>query len=67
MEDQRTIRRELVEMTRENRELRREVVGNHNLIAGLTENLGREVEDRVGAVLHTVCVYKTNSFLGPPI
>ena len=61
VEDQRTIRRELVEMTRENRDLRREVVGNHNLIAGLTENLGREVEDRVGAVLHTVCVYKTNS------
>ena len=53
MEDQRTIRRELVEMTWENRELRREVVGNHKLIAGLTENLGREVEDRVRAVLYT--------------
>ena len=62
VEDQRTIRRELVEMTRENRELRREVVGNHNLIAGLTENLGREVEDRVGAVLHTVVYTKLTPF-----
>ena len=47
------IRRELVEMTRENQELRREVVGNHDLIAGLTENLGREVEDRVRVILYT--------------
>ena len=62
VEDQRTIRRELVEMTRENRELRREVKGNQTLIEGLTENLGRAIDDRVGAVLHTVCVYKTNSF-----
>ena len=53
VEDQRTIQRELVEMTQENRELRREVVGNHNLIAGLTENLGREIDNRVRAVLHT--------------
>ena len=67
VEDQRTIRRELVEMTRENRELRREVRGNQTLIEGLTENLGRAIDDRVGAVLHTVCVYKTNSFLGPPV
>ena len=51
-----------MEMTRENRELRREVVGNHNLIAGLTENLGREVEDRVGAVLHTVVYTKLTPF-----
>ena len=53
VEDQRMIRRELVEMTRENQELRREVVGNHDLIAGLTENLGREVEDRVRVILYT--------------
>ena len=62
VEDQRTIRRELVEMTRENRDLRREVVRNHNLIAGLTENLGREVEDRVGAVLHTFVYTKLIPF-----
>ena len=62
VEDQRTIRRELVEMTRENRDLRREVVGNHNLIAGLTENLGREVEDRVGAVLHNFVYTKLIPF-----
>ena len=62
MEDQRTIQRELVEMTRENRELRREVVGNHHLIAGLTENLGREIDDRVGAVLHTVVYTKLTPF-----
>ena len=66
-EDQRTIRRELVEMTRENRALRREVMENRTLIEGLTENLGREVDDRVGAVLNTVCVSKTNSFLGSPV
>ena len=62
VEDQRRIRRELVEMTRENRELRREVVGNHNLIAGLTENLGREVEDRVRAVLHIVLYAKLTRY-----
>ena len=62
VEDQRTIRRELVEMTRETRDLRREVVGNHNLIAGLTENLGREVEDRVGAVLHNFVYTKLIPF-----
>ena len=61
VEENRVFQRELVEMTRENRELRREVVGNHNLINGLTDNLGWEIEDRVRAVLHTVCVYKTNS------
>ena len=49
-------------MTQENRELRREVVGNNNLIVGLTENLGREIDDRVGAILHILCVYKANSF-----
>ena len=46
------IRREIVEMMRENQDLRREVVGNHNLINGLTNLLGREIEDRVSTVLH---------------
>ena len=52
--ENRVIRREIVEMTRENRDLRREVVGNHNLINGLTDLLGREIEDRVSTVLHAV-------------
>ena len=54
VEENRAFRRELVEMTRKNRELRREVVGNHNLINGLTNNLGREIEDRVRAILYTI-------------
>ena len=41
-------------MTRENCELRREVVGNHNLINGLTDLVGREIDDRVSTVLHVV-------------
>ena len=54
VEENRVIQREIVEMTRENRELRQEVVGNHNLINGLTNNLGQEIEDRVSTVLHAV-------------
>ena len=54
VEENRTIRREIVEMTRENCDLRREVVGNHNLINGLTNLLGREIDDRVSTVLHVV-------------
>ena len=54
VEENRTIRREIVEMTRESRELRREVVGNHNLINGLTDLLGQEIDDRVSTVLHVV-------------
>ena len=52
--ENRAIRREIVEMTRESRDLRREVVGNHNLINGLTDLLGREIDDRVGTVLHAI-------------
>ena len=54
VEENRTIQREIVEMTRESRNLRREVVGNHNLINGLTDLLGREIDDRVSTVLHAV-------------
>ena len=54
VEENRTIQREIVEMTKENRDLRREVVGNHNLINGLTDLLGREIDDRVSTVLHVV-------------
>jgi hypothetical protein len=54
VEENRTIRREIVEMTRENRDLRREVVGNHNLINGLTDLVGREIDDRVSTVLYAV-------------
>ena len=54
VEENRTIQREIVEMTRESRDLRREVVGNHNLINGLTNLVGREIEDRVSTVLHAV-------------
>ena len=54
VEENRAIQREIVEMTRESRDLRREVVGNHNLINGLTDLLGREIEDRVSTVLHAV-------------
>ena len=54
VEENRAIQREIVEMTRESRDLRREVVGNHNLINGLTDLLGREIDDRVSTVLHTV-------------
>ena len=54
VEENRAIRREIVEMTRESHELRREVVGNHNLINGLTDLLGCEIEDRVSTVLHAV-------------
>ena len=52
VEENRAIRREIVEMTRESRDLRPEVVGNHNLINGLTDLLGREIDDRVSTVLH---------------
>ena len=54
VEENRAIRREIVKMTRESRDLRREVVGNHNLINGLTDLLGREIDDRVSTVLHAV-------------
>ena len=54
VEENRAIRREIVEMTWESRDLRREVVGNHNLINGLTDLLGREIDDRVSTVLHAV-------------
>ena len=54
VEENRAIRREIVEMTRESRDLRREVVGNHNLINGLTDLLGREIDDRVSTVLYAV-------------
>ena len=54
VKENRAIRREIVKMTRENRELRREVVGNHNLINGLTDLVGREIEDRVSIVLYAV-------------
>ena len=54
VKENRAIQREIVEMTRENRELRREVVGNHNLINGLTDLVGREIDDRVSTVLHAV-------------
>ena len=54
VEENRAIHREIVEMTRESRDLRREVVGNHNLINGLTDLLGREIDDRVSTVLHAV-------------
>ena len=54
VEENRVIRREIVEMTRESRDLRREVVGNHNLINGLTDLLGREIDDRVSTALHAI-------------
>ena len=54
VEENRAIRREIVEMMREHRELRREVVENHNLINGLTDLLGREIDDRVSTVLYAV-------------
>ena len=54
VKENRAIQREIVEMTRESRDLRREVVGNHNLINGLTDLLGRETEDRVSTVLYAV-------------
>ena len=54
VEENRVIRREIVEMTRESRDLRREVVGNHNLINGLTDLVGWEIDDRVSTVLHAV-------------
>ena len=54
VEENRAIQREIIEMTRENRELRREVVVNHNLVTGLTDLVGREIEDRVSTVLHAV-------------
>ena len=54
VEENRAIRREIVKMTRESRDLRREVVGNHNLINGLTDLLGREIDDRVSTVLYAV-------------
>ena len=46
VEENRAIQREIIKMTRENRELRREVVVNHNLVTGLTDLVGREIEDR---------------------
>ena len=49
-------------MTRENREMLREVRLNTHLISGLTDNLGREIEDRVRAVFAYNLVFKTNSF-----
>ena len=54
VEENRVIWREIVEMMRENWDLRREVVGNHNLINGLTDLVGHEIEDRVSTVLHAV-------------
>ena len=54
VEENRTIRREIIEMTRESRDLRREVVGNHTLINGLTDLLGWEIDDRVSTVLYAV-------------
>ena len=54
VEENRAIRREIVEMTRESCDLRREVVGNHNLINGLTDLVGREIDDRVSTVLYAV-------------
>ena len=54
VEENRVIQREIVEMTRESCDLRREVVGNHNLINRLTDLLGREIDDRVSTVLHAV-------------
>ena len=54
VEENRAIQREIVKMTRENRDLRQEVVGNHNLINGLPDLLGREIEDRVSTVLYAV-------------
>ena len=54
VEENRAIRREIVKMMRESHDLRREVVGNHNLINGLTDLLGREIDDRVSTVLHAV-------------
>ena len=54
VEENRAIRREIIEMTRENRDLLREVQSNTHLISGLTDNLGREIEDRVSTVLHAV-------------
>ena len=43
-------------MMRENRELRREVVGNHNLINGLTNNLGWEIEDSKSRLAYCLCI-----------
>ena len=54
MEENRAIRREIVEMTGENREILREVQSNTHLISGLTDNLSREIEDRVSTVLHVI-------------
>ena len=54
VKENRAIQREIVEMTRESRDLRREVVGNYNLINGLTDLLGREIDDRVSTVLYAV-------------
>ena len=62
VEENRAIQREIVEMMRESCDLRREVVGNHNLINGLTDLLGREIDDRVSTVLHAVLAYLTNAF-----
>ena len=41
-------------MTRENREVLREVRSNTHLISGLTDNLSREIKDRVSTVLHAI-------------
>ena len=54
VEENRAIQREIVKMMRESCDLRQEVVGNHNLINGLTDLLGREIDDRVSTVLHAV-------------
>ena len=54
MEENRVIRREIVEMMRENRDLLREVQSNTYLISGLTNNLGRDIEDRVSTILHAI-------------
>ena len=62
VKENRAIQREIVEMTRESRDLRREVVGNYNLINGLTDLLGREIDDRVSTVLYAVEAYLTNAF-----
>ena len=54
VEENRVIRREIVEMMRENWEVLREVRLNTHLISGLTDNLSQEIEDRVSTVLHVV-------------
>ena len=42
VEENRAIRREIVKMIRENRDLLRELRSHTHLISGLTDNLGRD-------------------------